>query len=130
MQTAEIRTRGGINFKDLVKGVKCLKADELNLLFEKVNHYQNEKFLSEIEEETLLLKKIQELIPASVMRRYKSLNNKQRNGSITEKEQSEVLFIVNYIEKTSAERVAFMAKLAKIRKTSLSDIAEQLNSKR
>jgi hypothetical protein len=130
MQTANINKGLQIGFEDLVQSVSRLNTTELTTFFEKLNHMIiGQKPLSSFGEEAILLKKIKEIIPASVIRRFKELQTKQQNNSISEKEQEEILTITDFIEEKSAERVVLLATLAKIRQMPLTDLARQLQLK-
>ena len=65
----------------------------------------------------------------SVIRHFKELQTKQHNNTISKKEQEEMLLVTDFIEEKSAERVALLAALAKIRQVSITDLAKQLQLK-
>lgn len=125
MQTVNIRKGTQIGFDDLVQGVSRLNTAELATFFEKLNHtLSGQQSLSSFGEEAILLKQIKAIIPASVVRRFKELQTKQQNSMISEKEQEEILVITDFIETKSAERIALLAALAKIRQVSLTDLVK------
>jgi cobyrinic acid a,c-diamide synthase len=72
------------------------------------------------------VRQIRDLIPASILRRYRQLHKKQQNGSITAKECEEMLLLTDYIEEKSAERVMLLGALAAIRQINISELAKQL----
>jgi hypothetical protein len=126
MQTVEIKKGLQVQFDDLIQGISRLNTTELTSFFEQLNRtISGQKPLPPIGEETVLLKKIKSLIPASVIRRFKELQNKQNNNIISEKEQEEILLITDFIEEKSAERVALLAALAKIRQVPLTELVKQ-----
>lgn len=130
MQTANIGKGLHIGFDDLVQGVSRLDSTELTTFFEKLNHaISGQQLPSPLDEEALLLKKIKTVMPASVIRRFKELQKKQYAYSISEKEQEEILSITDFIETKSADRIALLAALAKIRQMPLTDLAKQLQLK-
>jgi hypothetical protein len=77
-------------------------------------------------EEVILLKKIKAMIPLSVVKRFKELQTKQQNNTISEKEYAEIIVITDFIEEKSAERVALLAELAKIRQVPLIELVKQI----
>jgi hypothetical protein len=130
MQTANINKGLQIGFDDLVQSVSRLNTSELTTFFERLNHtISGQKSLSSFGEEAILLKQIKTIIPASVIRRFKELQTKQYNHSISEKEQEEILAITDFIEEKSAERITLLAALAKIRQMPLTDLVNQLQLK-
>ena len=126
MQTVNIKKGLQIGFDDLVQGVSRLSTTELTTFFEKLNHaISGQQSYAVLHEEAVLLKQIKATIPASVVRRFKELQTKQHNNSITDKEQEEILVITDFIEEKSAERVALLAALAKIRQVPLTDLVKK-----
>ena len=125
MQTVEIKKGLQVQFDDLIQGISRLNTTELTTFFEQLNRtISGQKPLPPIGEETVLFKKIKSLIPASVIRRFKELQNKQHNYIMSEKEQEEILLISDFIEEKSAERVALLAALAKIRQVPLTELVK------
>ena len=130
MQTVNIKKGLQIGFDDLVQGVSRLSTTELTIFFEKLNHtLGGQQSLASLREEAVLLKQIKAIMPASVVRRFKELQTKQHNNSITEKEQEEILIITDFIEEKSAERVALLGALAKVRQVPLTDLVQSLQLK-
>ena len=127
MQTVNIKKGLQIGFDDLVQGVSRLSTTELTAFFEKLNYtLSGQQSLASLREEAVLLKQIKAIMPTSVVRRFKELQTKQHNNSITEKEQEEILMITDFIEGKSAERVALLGALAKIRQVPLIDLVKSL----
>jgi hypothetical protein len=112
---------------DLVQNVSRLNISELSTFFDQLNRtIIGQKLSFPLGEEAILLRKIKQMIPASVIRRFKTLQKKQYNCTITEKEQIEILLITDFIEEKSAERVTLLAALAEIRQVSLPILAKQM----
>ena len=127
MQTIEITKGLQVGFDDLVKGISRLNTVELTSFFEQLNQViGGQKPLPKPAEEAILLKKIKALIPASVIRRFKVLQAKRHNHTISEKEMEEILLITDFIEEKSAERIALLATLAEIRQISLPELVKQI----
>ncbi len=130
MQTVEIKKGLQVGFDDLVQSVSRLNTAELTAFFEKLNHIiEGQKPLLPFGEEAILLKQIKAIIPMSVIRRFKELQVKQHDNTISEKEQEEILVITDFIEEKSAERVKLLAALAKIRQIPLPDLVKKLQLK-
>jgi hypothetical protein len=130
MQAVNIKKGLHIGFDDLVQSVSRLNTTELTTFFEKLNHtLSGQQSLSPFGEEVILLKQIKTIIPASVIRRFKELQTKQYNDSISDKEREEILTITDFIEEKSAERVLLLGELAKIRQIPLIDLVKQLQLK-
>jgi hypothetical protein len=128
MQVVEIKKGTQNKFDDLVQRVSLLNNTDLMAFFEQLNvKISGQKVYSTAgSEEIILLKQIKTIIPVSVVRRFKALQAKQHDNSLSEKEHEEILVITNFIEEKSAERVELLAILAKIRQISLLELVKQL----
>lgn len=124
MQTVEIKKGLQVGFDDLVQSVSRLNTAELTAFFEKLNHAIGGQ-KSPLGEEAILLKQIKAIIPMSVIRRFKELQVKQHDNTISEKEAEEILVITDFIEEKSAERIELLAALSKIRQIPLSDLVKE-----
>lgn len=119
-----------IKINDLVKNVSKLNTADLTTFFEQLNQViVGQKSVLPLGEEAVLLKKIKEIIPTTIVVRFKELQKKQHNHTITQKEQAEILLITDFIEEKSAERVVLLAALAKIRQVPLPMLAKQMRLK-
>lgn len=130
MQTITIGNNFKIGFDELAQSLSQLNANDLNDFFVRL---QKASVLTVVEpnlpNEIILLRQIKTIIPASVVRRFKTLQNKQHNQTITEKELSEMLMLTDFMEEKSAERVMLLANLAKIKNTTPRELARQLRLK-
>lgn len=124
METIEIRNGFKVGFDELIQSVTRLNSTELNTFLSRLSQATAQK--ETFEGEKLLLKQIKESIPASVVRRFKELQSKQHNNSISEKEVSEILLLTDFMEEKSAERVLLLGALAKLRGLSITELAKQL----
>ena len=126
MQTIVIKNNIEVGINDLVQRLAQLDESELASFFaslnEKINDYPQVQRFSE---ETLLLHKIKNIVPASVVRQYKSLRKKAHQQTISEKEKQELLLVSDFIEEKTAEKINMLAELAKIRKVSFNEILQQ-----
>ena len=124
METIEIRNGFKVGFDELIQSVARLNSTELNTFLSRLSQATAQKEI--FGEEKVLLKQIKESIPASVVRRFRELQNKQHNNSITEKESSEILLLTDFMEEKSAERVLLLGALAKLRGVTITELATQL----
>ena len=127
MQTIEIRKGVQVGFDDLVSSMSRLDTADLKKVLEQINQVLTLRGHEQPgEREAQLLQQIREAVPASVVRRYRQLHKKQQNGSITAKEREEMLLLTDFMEEKSAERVMLLSALAKIRQTTIAELAQQL----
>jgi hypothetical protein len=63
------------------------------------------------------------------VRRFKVLQKKQHQYIITPQETAEMLFITDFIELKSAERVYLLDALAKLRQIPITELVQQLDLK-
>ena len=124
METVEIKNGFKVSFDELIQSVTRLNALELNTFLNRLHQATAQQ--SPTQEEKMLLTQIKDIIPASIVRRFKELQAKQHNNTITEKESSEIVLLIDFIEEKSAERVALLGRLAQIQGIPVTDLARQL----
>ncbi|HKH49605.1 MAG TPA: hypothetical protein VKM72_33505 [Thermoanaerobaculia bacterium] len=73
-----------------------------------------------------LLRSIRRELPAGVAGRYQALMKKRRAELLTEAEHAELIRLTDESEQLQAERVQSLAELARLRRTSLTKLAEDL----
>jgi hypothetical protein len=130
MQAIKLNNGLQIRFEDLVQSVSKLNTSEMSTFFEQLTQVIGGHVnLAPQSEEVILLKKIKAMIPLSVVKRFKELQTKQQNNTISEKEYAEIIVITDFIEEKSAERVVLLAELAKIRQISLTELVKQIHLK-
>jgi hypothetical protein len=127
MQAIKLDNGLQIRFEDLVQSVSKLNTSEMSIFFEQLTQVigGHKNFVPQTEE-VILLKKIKAMIPLSVVKRFKELQTKQQNNTISEKEYAEIIVITDFIEEKSAERVTLLAELAKIRQVPLIELVKQI----
>jgi hypothetical protein len=126
MQTIEVKKGLQIGLDELAQRLSQLDSIELTAFFAQLN----EKIIGQpkfnnLSEETILLKKIKYVIPASVIRHYRALRTKARKQVISDKDRQELLLLSDFIEEKSAEKVNLLAALAKIKQVPLSELLQQ-----
>jgi len=85
---------------------------------------KNIKVLSE-EESTLLLK-INEGLPADIQNRYHDLSIKNVQETLTEAEHQELLKLIPQVEAKNIERLKYLIALAQLWKMSVDDVMKKL----
>jgi hypothetical protein len=76
--------------------------------------------------ESNLLKKINKSLPVEQMERFRCLNEKRLDNTLSEKEYSELLVLLEKIEKLNALRIKPIAALAQLRNVSTRELIKQL----
>jgi hypothetical protein len=105
-----------------------LKADEyiVNVLQEHLRQIQNHLPPHLPEAEARLIEQINEGCPPALWQRYTELVTKRRAETLTADEQAEVISLSDQIEDLNTRRLEFLADLARLRQTSLSELMRQL----
>lgn len=105
---------------------------ELTHFFERLNQRIRvpEPTLTPQQREILLLRQIKAMIPRSVVRRLKALQQKQYDQPLSAPEQREIKSLIEFIEMKSAERVYLIGALAQLRQIPITELAKQLQLKR
>lgn len=120
---------------ELIKKIASIQSEEL---LEKIKHFLREEDVDlEIPEkapslnkkETELLLKINEGLPEAVQLRYNELLSKLSAESLTPPEHNELLLLVPKVEAKSAERLKYLAQLAKLWNTSVDGVMDRLGIK-
>jgi len=73
-----------------------------------------------------LLLKINEEVPSDIQTRYKELIAKRQAEALTPDEYKELLQLTQQVEKLEVRRVEYLAELARLRRTSLTALMENL----
>lgn len=129
MSTLQVKTE--LPFNELLKAVEQLNLPDLEQLMSQVVVLQaRRKAPSLPKNESELLLKINQGLPLDVQKRFDELVAKRQAETLTSYEHQELLDLIDRIEKLDAKRVEYMAKLANIRKISLSALMEELNIRR
>lgn len=77
--------------------------------------------------ETDLIHLIKDAIPAVVQRRYDQLKVKRRTTNLTEAEHEEFLRLIDVVEEIDAQRVQYLAQLARLRGTTVEQVMASLS---
>jgi len=130
MQSIEIKKGIRVSTDELIHSVSHLDDSELKDFLERVQKALLERSqVSSFERENQLVKEIRQIIPDSVLRRFRQLRLKQQNGSIFNKELEEIQLLADILEEKSAERILLLGELAALRKISLPELLKQIRLK-
>jgi hypothetical protein len=125
MTTVQVKTE--LSFDELLKAVEQLSLPDLEqLMFQVIALQAQRKAPNLSKDETELLLKINQGLPAEIQKRFDKLVAKRRAGTLTLEEHQELLDLIDRIEKTDTQRVQYMAELADLRGVSLRTLMEDL----
>jgi hypothetical protein len=144
MQTIEIQKGVAVGVEDLAQRISELDEFTLRLFFEQLNQkfkghppvgtsltaFQKPSPRRPVDEEVRLLKQLKIVLPASVVKRYRSLRAKAQSETIVEKERQEMLLLNDFIEARNVERLKLLWSLARIRQVTLPEIVQQFPIKK
>ena len=77
-------------------------------------------------EEAILLKKINKSLSIEQIERFKALNQKRIEDNISEQEYSELLILLEKVEKLNVNRLKYLTTLARLRDVSVRELMIQL----
>jgi hypothetical protein len=77
--------------------------------------------------EAELLLKINQGVPQALQQRYDELIAKRRRNILTEAEYGELLRLTEQVEELEARRLGYLAELARLRKTTLTELMDTLS---
>lgn len=123
MTNIEIRQLG---FEDILNRIEQLDRPTLLKFADFVNGLISQKNQGG-EWEAQLLRKIKTHIPATVKRRQKELYAKMQNDTLSLPERDELLLLNTMMEEKTAEKIALMGQLAKLRHITIEQLNHQLN---
>ena len=108
MQTIVIKKGLEVGLDDLTQRLSQLDALELTAFFVSLN----EKMIGSpqayrFSQETLLLQKIKQVIPVSLLRHYRNLRKKARQQTISKMEKQELLLVSDLIEEKTVEKFIY-----------------------
>ncbi len=77
-------------------------------------------------EEAILLKKINKSLSIEQIERFRAFNQKRIEGDISEQENSELLILLEKVEKLNVNRLKYLTTLARLRNVSVRELMNQL----
>ncbi len=125
MSTIQIRAQ--VSSEELLQAVKQLPTSELEQFANQMTAFRLRHLAPVLSlEESDLLLKINQGIPASVQQRYSELIAKRQDETLTGEEHAELLLLTEQVEQAEAERVTYLAALACLRHTTLPRLMQDL----
>jgi uncharacterized protein YnzC (UPF0291/DUF896 family) len=126
MQTIVIKKGLEVGLEDLAQRLSQLDTLELTAFFVQLN----EKILghpqvNRLSQESILLRKIKHLIPASILRQYRNLRKKAKEQGVSETEKQELLLLSDFIEEKTVEKINLLAELARLKQVPLHMVFQQ-----
>lgn len=125
MSTAQLVSEA--SFHELLTKVEQLSTPDLEKFVGTVLAVEARRRAPSLsKDETQLLQQINQGVPAEVRKRYRLLDEKLHDGTITSQEHQELQDIINRIELSDAERIIHLIKLAQLRNTTVDLLMNQL----
>jgi hypothetical protein len=78
------------------------------------------------QKEAVLLKKINQSLSVEQIERFRLLNNKRVEAGVSQQEQSELVVLLEKIEKLNVNRLKHLTALAQLRHISVRELMQQL----
>ena len=126
MSTVQVKTE--LSFTELLKAVEQLSLPDLEQLMSQVVALQAQRKASSLSrEETELLLKINQGLPFETQKRFNELVTKRQAEILTPDQHQELLYLTEQIENSDAERVKYLAELARLRGVSLTSLMQELD---
>jgi len=112
---------------ELLKAVQQLSKNDLEQFVFQVVHLRAKRHAPGLPKtEAELLQKINQGLPVELQKRYSELIAKRQGEELTPEEHSELLSLTNQVEKLEASRVEYLAELARLRHSNLTDLTKAL----
>ena len=124
---ATLHIEAQLSSDDLLKAVEQLETSELERFVSLLLDLKARRAAPSLPpRESELLARINEGLPQRVADRYQELIGKRQAASLTSEEYAELLRLTDEVEELNAERIKHLAELARLRKTSLSNLMTEL----
>lgn len=131
MPKVKVVSQVELDFDEVLKGVARLETSELEQFITQVMTIRAQRRAPSLpQEETDLLKQINQGVPTEVRNRYDELHAKMLNESLTVGEQQELIELSDQIEFADAERLQHLMRLAQLRNLSVDTLMDQLGLRR
>jgi hypothetical protein len=125
MSTVKVEIQ--LSSQELLKAVEQLSLTDLEQFVSQVLLLQAQRKANSLPQaEAELLQTINQGIPSDTQKNYDELIAKRQAETLTPEEHSELLRLTEQIEKLQAQRLESLAELARLRKTSLTALMENL----
>ena len=121
------RVEAQVSSDELLKAVGQLSPSDLERFVSDVIALQAQRKAPSVPyAEAELLLKINQGIPASIRDRYQALIAKRQSETLNAEEHGELLHLTDQVEQLEAQRVAYLAELARLRRTTLTALMQTL----
>ena len=125
---ATVQVEAQLSSSELLKAVGQLSQSELEQFVFQVIALQAQRKAPRLPRvEAQLLLKINQGVPPDIQPRYDELVTRRCAGTLTQSEHAELLRLTDRMEQMEAKRVEYLARLARLRKTSLTALMQDLN---
>ncbi len=122
------KTVHNLGIDDLILGVSSLETTEIELFMQKLGQLvARRKTPYASEQETILLKAINQTIPQKLQARYTEMVEKLENETMTPDENKAFLKLVDKMEAQNAKRLQYLLELSQLRGVSLETVMSQLH---
>lgn len=122
-----VRIEAELSFDKLLNAVEQLSLPELEDLMSQVMTLQAKRKAPCLSaDETELMLTINQGLSPDMQMRFDELVVRRQAETLTQEEHQELLSLIDQIEKADAERMKYMAELARIRGVSLEVLMEEL----
>lgn len=127
---ATVRIEAELSTDKLLEAVKQLSLRELDSFIEQVLAIQAERKAPALPvDETALLLKINNGLPAKVQQRYRKLIKLRQEERLTQDEYEELLRLTDDVEHKQVERLEALSELARLRGKSVRELMDVLGIK-
>lgn len=128
LNMSSVQIKRANTLEKLLEAVEQLSLPDLDqLMFQILALKAQRKAHSFSKDETTLLLKINKGLPDKIQKRFDELVAKRQEEILTPDEHQELLKLTDQIEKSDALRVKYMAELARLRRTSLIALMQELD---
>ncbi len=116
-----------LSTEELLKAVSQLSKSDLDRFVQQTLELRARRSAPSLPQaEAELLQKINQSIPPEIQQRYETLITKRKAETLTPEEHTELLQLTGGIEHLEAQRITYLTELARLRRTSLGELMEQL----
>jgi hypothetical protein len=123
-----IQVEAQMSSNELLQAVGQLSLPELERFVSQVIALQAQRKAPSLPQaEAELLLRINQGVPQEVQKRYEELVAKRRAEILAPDERDELLRLTDQIEKLTVRRVEYLTELARLRRTSLTALMEDLD---
>lgn len=122
-----VQVEAELTTNELLRAVQQLGKNELDqFVFQVVNLHAKQQAPSLPKAESDLLRRINQGLPKELQKKYNELLEKRRAEELTPEEHKELLRLSDQVEKLEAQRVKYLAEMARLRQTNMTDLMNSL----